>query len=353
MMVRFVMALCLGACCALFTVSAAQAASSAPLQVKKVGGYYVGGKEVALTGLPVTEKSFVPGGPLRKVDPNGEFEVGQMYVQFVQLASPKAKYPLLLWHGGGLCGSTWENTPDGREGWQMFFLRKGHDVYVSDAVERGRASWARFPEINTSEAIFRTKKESWESFRIGPTYSTDPAKRVAYPGAQFPVQAFDQFTKQAIPRWVTSNAMIQAAYNVYVPSFKDGSVILAHSQAGSFAMNAALANPKNVKALIFIEASGAPDPAKTDLSALKNIPQLFVWGDYVDQVPLWAKYRDNVRKYYDALKAQGANMTWIDLPAMGIKGNSHMIYVEKNSDQVAQIVQDWMTKQGLMRSAKK
>ena len=40
----------------------------------------------------------------RFVDPNGEFEVEQMYVQYVKLAQPKGKVPLLLWHGGGLSG---------------------------------------------------------------------------------------------------------------------------------------------------------------------------------------------------------------------------------------------------------
>ena len=63
-----------------------------------------------------------------------------MYVQYVKLASPRAKYPLLLIHGGGLTGVTWETKPDGQPGWQMFFLEAGHDVYVGDGMERGRAS---------------------------------------------------------------------------------------------------------------------------------------------------------------------------------------------------------------------
>ena len=93
-----------------------------------------------------------------------------MYVQFVKQAAPKSKLPLLLWHGGGLSGATWETKPDGKPGWQQFFLNAGYDVYVSDAVERGRASWARYPEIFKSEPFFRPKKEAWELFRIGPSY---------------------------------------------------------------------------------------------------------------------------------------------------------------------------------------
>jgi hypothetical protein len=42
-----------------------------------------------------------------------------MYVQYVKLADSKARYPLLMWHGGGLSGVTWETKPDGKPGWQQ------------------------------------------------------------------------------------------------------------------------------------------------------------------------------------------------------------------------------------------
>src|SRR5258707_15835964 len=124
-----------------------------------------------------------------------------MYVQYVKLYGPyvRARYPLLLWHGGGLSGVTWETKPDGKPGWQQFFLKAGHDVYVSDAVERGRASWARYPEIFRTEPFFRTKKEAWELFRIGPSYEIG-GQRVAFEGQQFPIHALDHFAKQGAPR---------------------------------------------------------------------------------------------------------------------------------------------------------
>jgi hypothetical protein len=40
-----------------------------------------------------------------------------------------------------MTGANWETMPAGRPGWQMFFLHAGFDVFVSDAVERGRALW--------------------------------------------------------------------------------------------------------------------------------------------------------------------------------------------------------------------
>ena len=200
------------------TVTIAGPAAADTVAVADIGSFHVGGRAVSLSGLPTKDVVFTAGSAPVKVDPNGDFEVEQMYVQYVKLAQPKAKYPLLLWHGGGLTGVTWETKPDGKPGWQAFFLRAGHDVYVSDAVERGRASWARYPEIFTSEPLFRTKKQAWEDFRIGAvgSYKVNPAERVALPGQLFPVESFDQFIKQGVPRWSTTDAQIQAAYNQLV-----------------------------------------------------------------------------------------------------------------------------------------
>ena len=201
-----------------------------------------------------------------------------MYVQFVRLHDVyrRGLHPMLMIHGGGLSGVTWETKPHGQPGWQQFFLRNGHDVYVGDAVERGRASWARYPEIFTSEPIFRTRKEAWEMFRFGPKYEVNPPIREAYPGLQFPVGSFDQFMKQGVPRWVTNDAPTQAAYDALVQRICP-CVIVVHSQGSTFACNTALKFPDKIKAIVGIEPSGALDPEKVDMSPLKAVPMLFVW----------------------------------------------------------------------------
>src|SRR6201991_620147 len=92
----------------------AAAPAAADYMVKEVGSFHVGGRTETLSGLPTKEIVFSPGAPPIKVDPNGEFEVEQMYVQYIKLAQPKAKVPILLWHGGGLSGVTGEAKPDGK-----------------------------------------------------------------------------------------------------------------------------------------------------------------------------------------------------------------------------------------------
>ena len=90
--------------------------SQAPIQLAQMGSFHVGGREVLITGKPIKEVLFAPGGVPAKVDPNGLYQVEQMYVQYFIPKDPRGSVPLLLWHGGGLSGVTYETTPDGREG---------------------------------------------------------------------------------------------------------------------------------------------------------------------------------------------------------------------------------------------
>lgn len=70
----------------------------------------------------------------------GSTRIGaEMSVQFVRLESPRARQPLLLLHGSGLASGAWETKPDGRPGWQSFFLRAGHDVYIARAEGKSQA----------------------------------------------------------------------------------------------------------------------------------------------------------------------------------------------------------------------
>ena len=332
----------------LLPVAAFLPAAAAAQTVADFGSFHVGGRQVTLTGYPVTESVFTAGAAPTRVDPNGDFEVEQMYVQYLVPSPRQAKYPLLMWHGGGLTGVTWETKPDGKPGWMNYFFKAGHPVYVSDAVERGRASWARYPEINKTPPFFRTKKEAWEIFRIGPpdSYATEPGKRVKHPTSKFPVEALDQFAKQFVPRWTSSDAATQAAYPALVQKVGDA-VVMVHSQSGNFGFNAALTAPDKVKAVIAIEPAGTPPPGPA-LNKLKNIPILIVWGDFISTDPVWTRQQPASRNFANDLKARGGDVEFIELPQVGINGNSHMLMMDTNSDQIAELIQAWMKKKNLM-----
>ncbi|MBC9876895.1 esterase [Bradyrhizobium sp. INPA01-394B] len=320
-----------------------------PITLRDMGSFHVGGRLVEISGKPVREVVFSPGGVPAKVDPNGTYQVEQMYVQYFLPASEKGAYPLLMWHGGGLTGVTYETTPDGREGWLNYFLRKGWAVYNSDAVERGRAGWAQYPDIFKGEPVFLTTANPFERFRIGDgpnSYDPDPAKRKVLPGNQFPVERYENFVKQNVPRWTTTDDATIAAYIAEIDRVGP-SVILFHSQAGSFGFKVAQARPDKVKALIAIEPAGIGDIAKAD--ALKNIPTLIIYGDYIDRDSRWPKIRANGVAFADAIKAAGGSVDIVDLPQVGIKGNSHMVMMDKNNLVVADLIQKWLAAKGLTK----
>ena len=125
--------------------------------LRGMGSFHVGGRIAEVSGRPVREIVRIPGGPPSKLDPNGQFMVEQMYVQYFLPRQRKGKLPLLMWHGGGLTGVTYETTPDGREGWLSYFIRKGWDTYISDAVERGRAGWT--DTFKGAARLYRTRRQ--------------------------------------------------------------------------------------------------------------------------------------------------------------------------------------------------
>src|SRR4030067_1314477 len=188
------------------------------LSVKEIGSFHVGGRQVTLSGLGEEEISVSAGGTPRPGDAHAD------------------------------CG---------------------------------RAGWVRYREVFEAEPFFRTKKGAWELFRVGPigSYVSDAAKRSAHAGQQFPVFAFDQFCKQTVPRWACNDAPAQAAYGALVEKVGP-CVVIVHSQGGNFGFMAAHRAPDKVKALVAVEASGAPDPAGINMGGLGGAPHLFGWGDY-------------------------------------------------------------------------
>lgn len=317
--------------------------------VSDMGSFHVGGREHTVSGQPVKTMMFAPGGAPATIDPNGIYQVEQMYVQWFKPARERGTLPLLMWHGGGLTGVTYETTPDGRPGWVNYFLRQGWTVYNSDAVERGRSGWAMYPEVFKGEPVFLTKESPFERFRIGAgagSYHKDPARMRVLPGNQFPVEAYDNFTKQGVPRWTTTDEPTIAAYNALVDRVCP-CIVLAHSQGGAFAFRVAQARPDKVKALVLVEPAGHGDLARA--AVLKDTQILTVFGDYIEQDPRWPTIRGNVTRFLGEVEKAGGKPEVIDLPNIGIRGNSHMLMMDRNSDQLAGVLQGWLAARGFVR----
>ena len=302
------------------------------------GNFHVGGQLVEISGKPTREVVFSPGGVPAKIDPNGTYMTGGMYAQYMIPSRQRGAAPLLMWHGGGLTGVCWETTPDGREGFQHYFLRRGWPVYISDAVERGRSGFSA-PEIMGGEPLFLTIDNPYERFRIGDGPGSF-ARGSTLPGCAFPADraSYLQFTKQNVPRWTTTDDATTAAYIAYLEKVGP-SVVMVHSQGGFFGWTVAQARPHLFKALVLLEPAAVPPPQP---QSLKDIPQLVVYGDNFAADSRWPTIRANGVKFAEGIRAAGGSVDVVDLPDRGIKGNSHMMMMDRNNEQVAAVVQDWL-----------
>src|ERR1700704_57077 len=107
----------------------APAPKTPPLLIEKQGSFFVGGHDVhseTLSTLPAYA-------------PSGTVTLDQMYVRY-QIPVDAKRHPLTLIHGCCLTGKTWETTPDGRMGWDEYFVRRGYSTYVIDQASRGRSA---------------------------------------------------------------------------------------------------------------------------------------------------------------------------------------------------------------------
>src|SRR5262245_35577665 len=114
---------------------------TAPLVIEDQGSFFIGGVQ-KVTDYATLPTPPAPGGPPPPAPGPHQITIGQMYVQF---QIPEKKYatgwPVIMVHGSTHTGACLEATPDGREGWYPYFVRKGVPSYVVDQAGRGRSGF--------------------------------------------------------------------------------------------------------------------------------------------------------------------------------------------------------------------
>ncbi len=323
---------------ALLLALPAAAQTTGPLTIASQGSFFVGGREVqsdALSTLPAYA-------------PSGTITVDQMYVRY-QVPAATTGRPLVLVHGCCLTGKTWETTPDGRMGWDEYFVRRGHPTYVVDQAWRGRSagSIAGVNRVRTGKApvdelptVFSAGHEpAWAIFRFGAEYPQ------VFPGMRFPLAAQGEFWKQMVPDWLNS----LPTPNPTVPALAalaqrlDGAVLVSHSQSGIYPFQAAALDRAGIAGIVSIEPGACP-AATGDVAPYKGLPILVLWGDYVELAPRWAPRLKGCRDFAAAANAAGGRVEVAVLPEMGIRGNSHMLMQDDNSLEIADWLVRWLAK---------
>ena len=104
------------------------------LVLKEQGSFTVGGNVIQEEGTYDATQldNFKPY-------PAGQTFHGDHAYVFYQVPNDARPLPLVFLHGAGQSAKTWETTPDGREGFQNLFLRRGFSTYLVDQPRRGKA----------------------------------------------------------------------------------------------------------------------------------------------------------------------------------------------------------------------
>ena len=316
-----------------------------PLVLKAQGSFFIGGEKVEQTQVQL-------GG----LGPGGHITVNQMYVRFMVPQGGDGNVPVVMVHGATLTGKSWETTPDGRMGWDEYFVRRGHPVYVPDQVGRGRSGFnqARFNDARAG-AVRPDSLPRWLRFSdevVWPNFRFGSGPGAPYSDSQFPVSAVDELSKQGVPD--VSFGGVPAPN----PTFRalsdlatqlNGAVLMGHSQSGPFPLAAALLDPTAAKGLVLVEPGGCP-ASYTDeqIKTLATIPILVVFGDHRDTPtgissrPSWQLSFDSCQALIGRVKAAGGQAEMLDPSDRGIRGNSHMIMQDKNNLQIADIILQWI-----------
>jgi hypothetical protein len=309
-----------------------------PLTIESQGSFFIGGHDIKSDTLST----------LPAYAPSGTITVGQMYVHY-QIPVAARHVPVTFIHGCCLTGKTWETTPDGRMGWDEYFVRQGFPTYVIDQVSRGRSAIDPAPinaaklgkaPVDKMPAVFSAGHEAaWAIFRFGPEYPK------VFPGMKFPLQAQEEFWKQMVADWAAGLPIP----NPTVPALSElairlkGTVLISHSQSGFYPFQTAALNTQDIAGIVSIEPGACP-AATGDLAPYMKMPILVLFGDYVDLAPRWAPRLKQCREFAEAIKKAGGRTELVVLPELGIKGNSHMLMQDSNSLELAAWLVAWLDK---------
>lgn len=310
--------------------------------------------------------SFAVGGTVLRDSAGHTYHGDHAYV-FYQKPVDARRYPLVFAHGVGQFSKTWETTPDGREGFQNIFLRRGFGVYLVDQPRRGNAG--RSTETVTLSPAF--DEELWfNRFRVGiwPNY---------FEGVQFSrdPEALNQYFRQMTP--TIGSVDFEVYSDAYAALFEriGPAIFVTHSQGGPVGWQTLL-KTRNIRAIVSYEPGGGipypvgqvPEEGRVLTLSKKTegievpmdvfleytkIPIVVYYGDNLpetDERPEiyeWTRRLHLMRRWAEMLNKRGGDVTVIHLPEVGLHGNTHFPMSDLNNKEVAELMFQWLEERGL------
>src|SRR5690606_33801065 len=234
------------------------------------------------------------------------FPIHQGYVRFQIPVRPR-KYPLVMVHGAGQTGKTYENSRH-REGYESIFLRRGWSVYIPDFTTRGRASMTTFGgsfgdllgrQLGPPTTQRFGNKHQFNGFRLGNWIDGEPQ---FFPAVQFPQSRveFEQFAAQGVPLDLAAPTGSTTAADD-VDTISDNlsalmrevapAILIPHSQSGPFGWHTRIKNP-SVQAIVSYEPISFVFPDQDlptgeigipgeEFAKLTQVPIQIIFGDNI------------------------------------------------------------------------
>jgi pimeloyl-ACP methyl ester carboxylesterase len=344
---------------ALITACATPGASndaSGPLLIRAQGSFAVGGTVLTTPGTYNNNRPTAEGQ---------SFHGDHLYA-FYQVPQNAKALPIVMLHGAFQSARSWETTPDGREGFQTLFLRRGFPVYLVDQPRRGRAgnsTVAATIEPAPNDQLF------FDQFRIGkwPNY---------FDNVQFDrkPETLNQFLRSVTPNTGPFDAGLISNAMAALLEKTGPAILFTHSQAGGPGWLTAIKSA-NVKAIVafepgsgFIFPQGELPPAMpsaagtlspeavplSDFQRLTRVPIVVYYGDNFPAEATAERGQDNwrvrlamARLWIDAVNRHGGDARLVHLPQIGIRGNTHFLMSDLNNVQIAEQVSQFLAQKRL------
>lgn len=99
--------------------------------------------------------------------------------------------------------------------------------------------------------------------------------------------------------------------------------------------------------------AGIPVPME-QFKRLTEIPIILYFGDYIPETPSknlgdenWRVRLQMARKFVESINRHGGNATLVELPKIGIYGNTHFLMQDLNNIELVELLNQWLIKQYL------
>jgi pimeloyl-ACP methyl ester carboxylesterase len=350
----------------------------------------------------IARSGFLYAGGKYWGDSGKEIMRGAMYTQVWVPKQVRQRNAIVIFHGNGQTGVDWQQTPDGRPGWAYYLVKQGYVVYMVDYPARGRSAYIPVPGPDGKTPIdgnlsIRTALELERIWTNARERGDFPLKmnHTQWPGAgKMGDATFDIFVKSQVQSAGASPALARDAGIALLETIGTPVILLTHSQGGGIGFDVTEARPDLVKAMVTVEPGG-PQIGNVDTATAEAGPRNpNSWGlttgrfEYdppaarpsdlnvaleekqerpgearcwlqVEPARKLAKWK-NIRvldisangtyhRAYDPcipkwLNQAGVTTDFVRLETVSITGNSHMMMLEKNSDDVIKFIVSWLQK---------